>query len=279
MDAARHQWAPEKDPHARKWSWAPSAGNGFGDVVAGWGGVSDVRVRPGGPDSKRGISVLLGDSAGFIGAVDYPSGRRRWAVNAGGSNNVHAAELLPDGNVAAAASNGGWVRVYTASQGPAATAYTEFRLKGGHGVLWDPRRKVLWAIGDDHLVSLKVGGTPAAPTLTEADRVTLPSQGGHDLSPVYGDRDKLWITTNSGVYRYAKSKKAFTTGSLNLPGVKAIGNNPVTNQVLLTRPKQGCATTWCTDTVEFFGRRSWNATRTLPSAQFYKARWWVPAYQ
>ncbi|HEX2312291.1 MAG TPA: DUF6528 family protein [Thermomonospora sp.] len=280
MDARRRDWTGA-DPRAEVWSWAPTADNGYADAAAGWGAVSDVRVRT----ANRRTYVLTGDSWGFIGAAEYPSGKRLWAVNAGRPSNVHAAELLPDGNVAAAASTGGWVRVYTASQGPAATAYTEFRLKGGHGVLWDPRRKVLWAIGDDDLVALKVGGTPAAPTLTEVRRVALPSQGGHDLAAVRSDPDRLWITTNTGVYQYDKSTGRFHTRFRHassvtaLPLVKAVGDHPATGQILLTRPKLGCATTWCTDTAEFFGRAHQNATRTLPEAQFYKARWFAPKYQ
>ncbi|MEU5881532.1 DUF6528 family protein [Spirillospora sp. NPDC047279] len=273
LDAAR-EW----NAGAARWSWAPTAEGGFGDVADGWGAVSDVRVRSAG----RRTYVLAGDSWGYIGAVEYPSGRRRWAVNAGRPSNVHAAELLPDGNIAAAASTGGWVRVYTASQGPASATYTEFRLKGGHGVLWDPKREVLWAIGDDDLVELKVGGTAAAPTLSEVRRVALPTQGGHDLAPVYANRGRLWITTNYGVYQFDKRTGTFRTDyryatSVNLPIVKAVGDDPVTRQVLLTRPRQGCATTWCTDTVELFGRST--ATRTLTGAQFYKARWFVPRYQ
>jgi hypothetical protein len=277
FDAKTREWTQD----AAKWAWTPTAANGFGDVAGAFSLPSDVRTRT----YKGKVYVLAADSKGFLGAVEYPSGKRLWATNAGAPSNPHATELLPNGNVAAAASTGGWVRVYAASQGPASAAYTQFALKGGHGVLWDPPRQVLWAVGDDDLVSLKVGGTPDAPTLTEESRVALPAHGGHDLSPVYGDRDRLWITTHvGGVYQYVKSENAFTTAyrfapSVNLPVVKAVGNNPATKQVLLTRPKAGCATTWCTDTVEFFGNGSMNATRTFPGAQFYKVRWFVPAYQ
>ncbi|MFF5265234.1 DUF6528 family protein [Actinomadura viridis] len=263
-----------------KWSWAPGVANGFGDVVAGWGLPSDVRVR-----TARGKRyVLAADSKGFLGAVAYPSGKRLWATDTGVLSNPHAVELLPNGNVAAAASTAGWIRVYAASRGPHSDVYAEYRLRGGHGVLWDPRRKVLWALGDDHLVSLKVGGTAARPTLSERGRVALPSHGGHDLAPVYGNRDRLWVTTNHGVYHYKKSARSFTTGyrhagNVDLPIVKAVGDHPGTRQIVLTRPSAGCATTWCTDTAEFFGGGGRVAVRTLKGAQFYKVRWFAPAYQ
>ena len=276
LDAAKKTWTVA----SAAWNWAPTAANGFGDVAHAWSLPSDVRVRKAGKKTY----VLTADSKGFLGAIEYPSGRRLWATDAGAPSNPHATELLPDGNIAAAASDGGWVRVYAASQGRAVSAHTEFRLKGGHGVLWDPGRKVLWAIGDDDLVGLKVGGTAARPTLKLASRSTLPSAGGHDLAPVYGDRDRLWITTHHGVYQYVKSTKRFTKSyraakSIDLPIVKAVGNHPTTGQVVLTRPQDGCATTWCTDTAEFFGSASQKATRTLPDAQFYKVRWFTAAYQ
>ncbi len=229
---------------------------------------------------KRQV-LLTAASGGLLAMVDYPSGRKRWAVNAGGPANPHAVELLPNGNVAAAASTGGWVRVYTASQGPDSANYVEFPLKTAHGVLWDPLGGLLWTIGHDHLVALRVGGTAAAPTLTEVRRVALPSADGHDLQPVYGDPNRLWITTGSGVYQYRKLSNSFSTGfrgadRINRPAVKAVGNNPVTGQVLETTPKQGCRTTWCTDTVDLFQPAG---QRTRTGAEFYKARWWTPRYQ
>ncbi|GAA3987126.1 hypothetical protein GCM10023085_81480 [Actinomadura viridis] len=276
MNARTRAWTAE----SAKWSWAPGVANGFGDVVAGWGLPSDVRVRA----AKGKRYVLAADSKGFLGAVAYPSGRRLWATDTGVLSNPHAVELLPNGNVAAAASTGGWIRVYAASRGPHSHVHAEYRLRGGHGVLWDPRRKVLWALGDGHLVSLKVGGTAGRPTLTEHGRVALPSHGGHDLAPVYGNRDRLWVTTNHGVYHYKKSARSFTTayrhaGSVDVPIVKAVGDHPRTKQVVLTRPSAGCATTWCTDTAEFFGGGRRAAVRTLKGAQFYKVRWFAPAYQ
>src|SRR5690606_30888500 len=110
--------------------------------------------------------------------------------------------------------------------------------------------------------------------------------GGHDLAPVYGDTDRLWITTNDLAYQYAKSDRTFTTefpegDQINEDRLtKSIGNHPDTGQVLVTHAKKfDCPTTWCTPTAEFFGPGNLDATRTRPDAQFYKLRWWVPRYQ
>jgi hypothetical protein len=264
------------DPKAEalRWSWAPAAS------TPGWDNVDEAKLRY--SRRYRGHFLLTTASGGFVGLIHYPSGRTKWSVNSDDGqaplDNPHSAELLPDGNVAAAASTGGWVRVYTASVGAGSTTHAQYALPGGHGVLWDPERRVLWALGDDHLVELEVDGTRRDPVLTEVKRTALPTLHGHDLQPVYGDTDRLWITTNAGVYQYSKSADAFSAVApeLDKPFVKAVSNNPATGQVLETRPKAGCATTWCTDTLEFYGP---TATWTLPGAQFYKARWWVADYQ
>ncbi|MCP3798488.1 DUF6528 family protein [Allokutzneria sp. A3M-2-11 16] len=262
---------------ATKWVWSPTSTNGFSS--AGWSNPSDMRLRS---NAHHGGQVLVtAASGGFLGVASFPAGKRKWSVAVPGADNPHAAEVLPNGNVAAAASHGGWIRLYAASQGANATKHAQYALPGGHGVLWDPQGAVLWAIGDNLLVALKVGGTAANPTLTEARKVALPSKGGHDLQPVYGNKDRLWITTNSQVYQFSKSTGAFSTdyahaASANRTSVKSVGNHPQTGQLIEAKPKAGCRTTWCTDTIDFFGA---DAKRTRTGAEFYKARFWYAAYQ
>ncbi|HEY6740386.1 MAG TPA: DUF6528 family protein, partial [Actinopolymorphaceae bacterium] len=215
---------------------------------------------------------------GLAAVVPYPQGAPvYWAGDAGRSNNPHSIELLPNGNVAVAASNGGFVRIYTASQGPRSTTFVTYALKGAHGVHWDERNALLWAIGDDHLVGLVVGGTAAAPTVTEVRRSALPTPYGHDLQPVATDPDRLWLTTNAGVYQYAVEDGTFHTDyrgadRIDAPGVKSVGDERASGQVLTSMIQTGNICTWCTDT----------ATLHLPSesfvlhgAQIYKSRWWV----
>ncbi|WP_433514858.1 DUF6528 family protein [Nonomuraea sp. CA-143628] len=278
MDSKYTTW----NSTALKWKWKPSAKNGFPEADACGkctGAISEVRLRNGGPGQVGGKSVVAVEDEGFIGVVSYPSGKRLWAINAGGADVMpHSAELLPGGNIAAVASKGGWLRVYTASQGPASKSYTEYPLPGGHGVLWDPARRLLWALGTHHLLSFEVGGTPAKPTLKEVSRTTLPGKhGGHDLWPVFSDQDRMWLTTNDTVFQYVKSTGTFVTmNEYSVRLVKAIGDQPTTGQILRTRPKSGCPATWCTDTVEFFNATD---TRVLADAKIYKARWFTPGYQ
>jgi hypothetical protein len=256
------------------WSWSPKERN-EGEAAA-WGLPSDVKLRENA--LYGGLWMVVTDSYGYAGIVSYPDKRVRWSRNVGG--NPHAAELLPDGNIAVAASDGGWVRVYAASQGPWSDTFGEFRLPGAHGVLWDPDREVLWATGDDRLIALRVEGPPAAPALRPVHECRLPSLWGHDLSPVYGNPDRLWVTTNGGVYQYEKSSDSWSTEyagaeGANRPFVKSMGNQP-SGALVQTAPKEGMLYEWGTDTVDqFLPERKLR----LPGASIYKARVWRPEYR
>jgi len=288
------------------WRWRPTAANGFGDLVDNWGLPNEAKLRYRGDPSRPPAHkkpptdrqrphptavklstdgrendtayLLTTDSYGLAAVVPYPQGTGAyWAADVGRPNNPHSIELLPDGNVAVAASTGDWVRVFTASQGPASTTYKEFKLEDAHGVYWDAGTKLLWAIGGHELVGLRVGGTPAAPVLTKVRGATLPTNWGHDLQPVAGDPDRLWLTTGSQVYQYSIKQNAFLQDfpgveAINRAGVKSIGDERASGQVLGTFVQTGNICTWCTDTVSLYEDEQ---AFLLHGAQIYKTRWWV----
>lgn len=259
------------------WTWKPTAANGFGDLAGTWGLPDEAQLRHLGDQQY----LLTTDSDGLAAVVPYPQGTGSyWATNVGASNNPHSAELLPDGNVAVTASNGGFVRVYTASQGPRSTTFAQFDLPGAHGVYYEDTTRLLWAVGNGDLVGLAVGGTAAAPTITEVVDTPLPegpSSFGHDVYPVRGDKDRLWVTTVAGVYQYSLSAHTFTKdfpgqASIDRPNVKSIGDDPRTGQVVDSAIQTGNACPWCTDTVDLYRPRH---QLTLHGGQIYKARWWL----
>jgi len=256
---------------AQKWSWHPTAGNGFSGLTGAFGLPTDVKLRK---DAGGNYVTVLSDSLGLAALIAYPAGTRIWAADVGSVNNPHSVELLPDGNVVVAASTGGFIRVYAASQGSASTRYAEFGLTGAHGVLWDPAGSVLWALGDTILVELKVDGTAAAPALTAVDSWTLPTVHGHDLSPKLGDPDRLWVTTGSAWYEYSKTTQN-AVAAYDIAGVKSMSSMP-NGRWVQTLPKPGCRTSWCTDEVDLTAP---TAAYTVPGAQFYKARVWSSQYQ
>lgn len=272
---------------AKKWSWSPTTTLGFSvDEINRFGGGTDFKLR-------KSIAVISDNNMAAI--ITYPAGQRVWSKVISG--NLHSAELLPNGNIALAASDGNWVRVYAASQGADNATYAEFPLGAAHAVLWDPEANVLWVTGQDQsnnahiLTALAVGGTNAQPELTELKqyRVTLPTAWGHEISAYYGNKNLLWVTTNGGEYVFNKSTKALTMAPTNnLTFVKGMGNQP-SGQIVLVRPdanrnprpQVSCSlNNWSTSTIDFYtAGGQWQGSRTVNGACFYKIKIVYDNYQ
>lgn len=127
-----------------------------------------------------------------------------------------------------------------------------------------------------HSIELRMTGRPGQPRLTEVRRVALPTLWGHDLQPVASDDDRFWITTGSQVYQYSYARNAFLQdfpgASVIQVGVKSVGDERASGQLLASLVQVGNICTWCTDTVSLFES---DGSLMLHGAQIYKARWWV----
>ena len=259
---------------AQKWAWKPTAAEGFGGLTNNWGLPDEAKLRQ--RDGHR--YLLTTDSYGLAAVVPYPSGKGSyWAADVGRADNAHSIELLPSGNVAVTASTGGWVRIYTASQGRRSKAYVQLPLAGAHGVVWDPATRLLWTLGDHELVGLRIGGTQAKPTITRKVTHPLPTDWGHDLQLVPNHPGRLWVTTGTNVYQVGKATGTFHSDypgaeTVDAEGIKSVTTNPATGQVLTTKTEPGNPCTWCTSTVRLHRPTD---SRTLPGGEIYKARWWV----
>lgn len=269
LAADRSSWAQRRSV----WRWRPTKAEGF-RLTADWGQPDEAKLR-----ARHGQKYLLTtDSKGLAAVVPYPLGRNPyWAVDLGPKANPHSIDLLPDGDVAVVASNGGWLRVYTAANRRRPTSFAAISLKQAHGVYWDGHLNVLWAVGDRQLVAIRVGGNAAQPRLTVLHRATLPSVDGHDLEPVAGRPDRLWITTGKHIYQYVKPTGRFVRnfpGSRYIDGreVKSIGQDPSTGQVLTATVQRGNHCRWCTNTAILFHPAG---ELTFPGGEFYKIRWWI----
>ncbi|AZM53752.1 hypothetical protein DMA15_15170 [Streptomyces sp. WAC 01529] len=285
LDPRRRVWDPAADPSVVRWQFSPLGDPRYEDLRPdeSWVYPCEAKVR-----LHRGRTyVLTTASFGFVAVVEHPTGRRYWGTALGGGDdlfNPHSAEILPDGNVAVACSTGALVRLYAASQGPRAKRYAQATLKGAHGLHWDKARRVLWAIGDDELVTYRVGGTAARPTLTRVSAVGLPvgtpgrTPGGHDLFPVAGRPGRLWVTTNAAVFQYEPREGVFLrdyagADAISRKSVKAVGDDPRTGQVVSTVPERGLGETWWTTRVSVHRPES---SYKLVNGGIYKARWWLP---
>ncbi|MFJ9609507.1 DUF6528 family protein [Kitasatospora sp. NPDC101176] len=255
------------------WSWSADRAPGLADLAPerSWSNPDEARIR-----IRQGRRHLLATaSGGLVAVVDTATGCTRWAVDVGGAANPHSAELLPDGNVAVVASGGGWIRLYAASQGPRATAHAAVPLPGAHGVYRDARTGLLLALGDDVLLALRVGGTPAAPTLTVVRTTPLPDRGGHDLAPVLSAPGRYWVSTLEHLWSYDPSADRFTPVHLGTPAaerdVKSIGDEPGTGRILTAAPDHAGPCDWCTSVITLHRP---DGVRALRGTHVYKARWW-----
>lgn len=264
------------------WEFAPRRGSCVN--------ISGVKYRN---NAVLGEVVVLCASGGYAGIVTYPGKEVLWQTDSAG-NNPHSVELLPNGNLAVASSSGSTVRLYASSQtGADASRYIEVELYGAHGVLWDPTLEVLWALGNYDLIAYRVGGTDAKPTLTEDTVLStrLPTMWGHDLAPVYGDSDRLWVTTDSHVYQFVKSTGAFERNyagnrRISKSSVKGVGNFPESGAVALVAP-DGTYREWNTSVIQYVRiQQSENGTvqtetetRTTKQSAYYKVRVFCSDYQ
>ncbi len=267
------------------WEWKPSAALGYTglDKISG---PADAKLRY--SDFYGGYVMVVTSGGGFLAIVDYETGECLYSDVCAASN-PHAIELLPDGNVVVASSAGKAVTIYAASQGNCGGYYKEYELGDAHGLVWDPDYNLLWAFGNQ-LVAYDVVGTLEDPELqVKEDMVyTPPTPGPHDLYPVYGEPNKLWITTNDVTYQFDKLTGEFTTeydgySSISVYAIKSIGNQPYTGTVIRTVPDGLCTDSWNTTTIDLFvpnGDGTYTLeTHTQANDAYYKARAWCYKYK
>lgn len=267
------------NPSALIWAFAPTTAGGWTSTeVAAYSNPSDMKLAM---DGSTEVVVSCA-SGGLATIATYPGGSMVWAMNVGGSYNPHSVDLLPDGNIAVAAADGNFVRVYASSQSNRNGTYAQFNLTGAHAVLYDSVRNTVWALGTTLLTELSVGGTAASPTLTEVYSVSLPASGGHDLS-WRSNPNQIWVTTslNAWIFTISSGTFAGAPGDANRSGVKGCGNQPSGEIVQCQIDNSECTlNTWCTPHVDFFtplGTLDYECTKT--GAAFYKSRvFCLPGY-
>lgn len=294
LEVYAYSWPDWNVAGAKVWSFEPTTALGFSTAGAAYfvGGPTDAKVHYNSAFSGATSVVAITDNS-WAGLVTWegttPRGTKLWGKYwTGASPGIHSGELLPNGNMALAAANENWVRVYNTSV-LTGSNYDEFSIRQAHAVLWDPAYNVLWTCGDTEagasgkgiLTALIVGGTRTAPTLTEDATKRDTITGGrypHDIAPYYGDVNKLWVSTNSTVFIYDKINKTFTPapGASNRTYVKGISNQTEGGVIVETKGLDTYA-----NSVDFFNPTTGAAagSRTVTGAQFYKGKVFTRAYQ
>lgn len=229
--------------------------------------------------------IVCGSSYGCM--VSYPEGKMLWYTQSA-ANNPHSIELMPNGVIAIASSTGAEVRFFTTTENFSKAPAARAALADAHGVLWDEQNQVLWAVGRTVLTAYQVTlNTDGTVTVTEdtSRRATIPSDHAHDLAPVYGDTNALWITTGSHVYRFDKTTKAFSTDYvgheyLDRANVKGVGNFEDGSLVFLY--PDGQFKSWTTKSIVLMRNQDGKMAKeelASETGHFYKARIWDNRYQ
>lgn len=229
--------------------------------------------------------IVCGGSQGYM--VSYPEGKLLWSTDRA-ANNPHSIELMPNGVIAIASSTGNEVRFFTPDQKASAAPHAFRTLADAHGVLWDEENQVLWAVGRTVLtayqVTLKADGTVSV-TEDASRRATIPSDHAHDLAPVYGNKDALWITTGSHVYQFNKKTKTFSTDyagheTLDRSNIKGIGNFDDGSMVYIY--PDGAFQSWTCRSMGLLRNVGGSITGEMLKSEtghFYKVRVWDTRYQ
>lgn len=216
-------------------------------------GLSEVKYTKYG-----GKSAILATTTNGAIVLEFPSGKQLFHKEIGGYvTNVHSAEVMPDGNVIIVDSKGPIIILRNDSKVEKQPWKDSvwYLLYKPHGIYYDRKREVLYVLEYSALYAYKYTETKNKKgnlALLHFTNLTLDYypvdneknyQGGHDLYPIDGSKDLLYVTTGEHVYKYdmasytlAKDPLLYTLASRhgnvsNVPvrnkgGVKAISKDP-----------------------------------------------------
>ena len=213
-----------------------------------------------------GKMILVTSSGGGVALVQRNTGKAVfWAY----VQNAHSAEVLPGNRVVVAGSTGekGNRLVVFSLDEPEKEIFST-PLHSGHGVVWDPSRKRLWALGEKELHAYRLSERKDdRPALIRESTHQLPSLGGHDLRAIPGT-DRLIVTSNTDVYVFDRGDSTFKPfpGLANMEQVKAVDVHPETGRVVFTTAEER----WWAKRIRFL-----EPPREIPrpGERLYKVRW------
>jgi len=206
--------------------------------------------------------ILITSSGGATGIIDIKNKNVDFYAK---TPMAHSAEILPGGFIAVANSThpkGNSLELYLRENSE--IVIEKDSLYSGHGVVWNDDKKLLYALGYDELRAYTFDENKN-PKLNLIHVDTLPSVGGHDLSPI--DNEKLLVTTHNNVYLYHIESKTFEEFSKlkNTPHVKSINYNPNSKNTIYTKAE----ISWWTHNI--YSKKP-DKTYTIPDIDLYKVR-------
>lgn len=212
----------------------------------------------------RNRSLLLTSSGGATCIVNI---RERKVTFYARTPMAHSAEALPGGYVAVANSThlqGNSLEVYKRTD-PEKVLFKD-SLYSGHGVVWNAKHNLLFALGFKELRAYKIDRKRNDVHLTLVNSYELPDEGGHELSPV--NENSLLITTHNNAFVFDITNPSFSVFKMleGMKNVKSVNYDPKTKNLIYTKGEES----WWTHHV-----RSVNPERAftdLPIERIYKVR-------
>lgn len=257
----------DADTQRNVWSWDPVTACVPAAHQAWF--VNPSEVKP--VFNKR--YILMTASGGAVALIRLADHKLMFYANCG--QNPHSAELLPDGNIVTAESKSGEINTFVVDTVKVlGTKAATIKLGNAHNVVWDKKRECLYTTatiqaGVTALFRLKYNGDRLSPKLTNQTRIYTfeKESGGHDLFPVYGEEDKLWLTAASAVYKFDISTAEPTCEKVyETADIKSICNGP--DGILMLKPTEEW---WAEGLVNEKGE----ALFKMEGAKIYKGRWMI----
>ncbi|MBO9155008.1 DUF6528 family protein [Chitinophaga sp. GCM10012297] len=210
-----------------------------------------------------GKQVLVSSSSGAIAIVNLDDKKVKFVASV---PNSHSIALLPDNRVVAAASTnkaGNKLMLFDIAR-PEKVLYTD-SLYSAHGVVWDAKRKSLFALGYSVLREYKIASKDA---LKLANEWKIPGIGGHELQPA-PDGEHLFVTEHGGSWVFNIKDRKFSKreGMPDAENVKSLGQIKA-GQYIYTIPEES----WWTFHVKFSAPER---IFSFPDMHVYKARWFT----
>lgn len=249
---------PATSPAERLWAWSAAGCDEIpADLKRAFATTDECKPLDGG---KR---LLVSSSGGGCALLELPSGKALWWARV---TNAHSIEELPGGRIAVASSVGATGnKVLLFDRSLPEKPIAELPLKSAHGLVWDGKRKLLWALGFDVLIACRADGDE----LVQTQSHTLPDNDGHDLRAVPGSQD-LVLSTHGGVWLFDREKSTFRPEPTmkEWMDVKSIDIHPGNGRVAVVRAEGGH---WWTETLRFL--KPGGDARVDGENVLYKARW------
>lgn len=226
--------------------------------------------------------ILMTASGGAVALIRLSDHKLMFYANCG--QNPHSAEILPDGNIVTAESKSGEINTFVVDTVKVlGMKANTLKLGNAHNVVWDRKKECIYATatiqaGVTALFRMKYNGDRNNPQLTNQTRIYTfdKESGGHDLFPVYGEEDKLWLTAASAVYKFDLTgvTDATTNDSAeptcekvyNTADIKSICNGP--DGILMLKPTEEW---WAEGLVNEKGEELFK----MDGAKIYKGRWMI----